>query len=30
MTSLTPAYPKDFSYYHSIHVRYADLDTLLP
>jgi len=29
MTSLTPAYPKTFSYYHPIHVRYADLDTLL-
>ena len=29
MTSLTPAYPKDFSYYHPIQVRYADLDTLL-
>ena len=29
MTSLTPAYPKAFSYYHPIHVRYADLDTLL-
>jgi acyl-CoA thioester hydrolase len=29
MTSLTPAYPKDFTYYHPIHVRYADLDTLL-
>ncbi len=29
MTSLTSAYPKNFSYYHPIHVRYADLDTLL-
>jgi len=29
MTSLTPAYPKDFNYYHPIQVRYADLDTLL-
>ncbi len=29
MTSLTSAYPKNFTYYHPIHVRYADLDTLL-
>jgi len=28
MTSLTPAYPKKFNYYHPIQVRYADLDTL--
>ena len=29
MTSLTPAYPTNFTYYHPIQVRYADLDTLL-
>ena len=29
MTTLTPAYPKTFSYYHPVQVRYADLDTLL-
>ena len=28
MTSLTPAYPTDFKYYHPTQVRYADLDTL--
>lgn len=28
MTSLMPAYPKEFNYYHPIQVRYADLDTL--
>lgn len=29
MTSLTPAYPKNFNYYQPIQVRYADLDTLM-
>ena len=28
MTSINPAYPKNFNYYHPIQVRYADLDTL--
>lgn len=27
MTSLTPAYPTQFTFYHPIAVRYADLDT---
>jgi hypothetical protein len=27
MTTLTPAYPKQFTFYHPIAVRYADLDT---
>ncbi len=26
MTTLTPAYPKQFTFYHPIAVRYADLD----
>ncbi|MEA4811006.1 MAG: thioesterase family protein [Anaerolineaceae bacterium] len=28
MTSIKPAYPKEFRYYQPIQVRYADLDTL--
>jgi len=28
MTSIKPAYPSDFKFYHPIQVRYADIDTL--